>query len=393
MAATVIPTRFRLRRDLAANWAAKNPTPLDGEPCLETDTGLRKLGDGSTEWNSLLYQLSGPAYDLDKLADGQAMLWDAANKRFHPGDPGKIYQPGSGISIDNPNSATPTISSTLGSIALSGRVDTYADLPTTLTSTDAGKAYLVDADQLIYVWNGTAWPTDGRGISAGGSKKELDVQNAILAIGPAMYWSLQSETNGLAPNLANSAYPLTMQGNRAYNASPVRADGKMLDLTGVGRGIMSLDTSLPLGGDRTVSLLLQPTSSASGWGFLQFGGDAFNEQLALINGTLRIGHHVSGSPSLNEFFSSFAIPSGTVCALSVMRDSAGKSYTVALNGAAVASYGYTSDPNTSLTDSTLYIGQNNNPTASSPIRLGHVAIWNTLLSATQIAQYANTVLS
>lgn len=54
-----------------------------------------------------------------------------------------------------------------GGIALKGRVATYADLPS--IGNTSGDAYLVDADQEIYVWNGTAWPAEGDGIPAGGS--------------------------------------------------------------------------------------------------------------------------------------------------------------------------------------------------------------------------------
>lgn len=55
MANVVIPYHFRNRRDQAATWASKNPVPLEGEWCLELDTGLLKLGDGSTAWNDLDY--------------------------------------------------------------------------------------------------------------------------------------------------------------------------------------------------------------------------------------------------------------------------------------------------------------------------------------------------
>ena len=48
-------TTIKLRRDLAANWTSKNPTPAAGEPCFETDTGKLKIGDGSTAYNSLHY--------------------------------------------------------------------------------------------------------------------------------------------------------------------------------------------------------------------------------------------------------------------------------------------------------------------------------------------------
>ena len=43
------------RRDTAANWTSANPTLLAGEIGVETDTGLLKIGDGSTAWTSLDY--------------------------------------------------------------------------------------------------------------------------------------------------------------------------------------------------------------------------------------------------------------------------------------------------------------------------------------------------
>ena len=39
----------------AADWTADNPTLLDGQFGHETDTGLIKIGDGTTAWNSLSY--------------------------------------------------------------------------------------------------------------------------------------------------------------------------------------------------------------------------------------------------------------------------------------------------------------------------------------------------
>lgn len=52
---TTIPTRFRVRRDAAANWTTVNPVLLLGEPALETDTGRVKYGDGVTAWTMLPY--------------------------------------------------------------------------------------------------------------------------------------------------------------------------------------------------------------------------------------------------------------------------------------------------------------------------------------------------
>ena len=48
-------TQIKLRRDTAANWTSEDPTLAEGEPGYEIDTGLLKIGDGSTVWTLLNY--------------------------------------------------------------------------------------------------------------------------------------------------------------------------------------------------------------------------------------------------------------------------------------------------------------------------------------------------
>jgi hypothetical protein len=50
-----MPTQIQLRRGTASEWTSSNPTLAEGEVGLETDTKFFKLGDGSTQWNSLSY--------------------------------------------------------------------------------------------------------------------------------------------------------------------------------------------------------------------------------------------------------------------------------------------------------------------------------------------------
>lgn len=47
--------RLQQRTDTSTNWSTVNPVLLAGEYGYETDTKRRKLGDGSTAWNSLPY--------------------------------------------------------------------------------------------------------------------------------------------------------------------------------------------------------------------------------------------------------------------------------------------------------------------------------------------------
>ena len=46
---------FQLRRDTSANWAFYNPTLLNGEIGINTDTYQFKIGDGTTVWTLLPY--------------------------------------------------------------------------------------------------------------------------------------------------------------------------------------------------------------------------------------------------------------------------------------------------------------------------------------------------
>lgn len=53
MATIRVKSANLLRRDTAENWKNKNPILRKGEQGLETDTGIMKIGDGTTEYNSL----------------------------------------------------------------------------------------------------------------------------------------------------------------------------------------------------------------------------------------------------------------------------------------------------------------------------------------------------
>ena len=55
MTATTIRVQMAQRKDTAANWTAANPILLSGEIGYETDTKKFKIGDGTTNWNSLAY--------------------------------------------------------------------------------------------------------------------------------------------------------------------------------------------------------------------------------------------------------------------------------------------------------------------------------------------------
>lgn len=51
---------FRFQRGSANRWTELNPTLGSGEPGVEVDTGLFKIGDGNTPWVDLEYYLTEP---------------------------------------------------------------------------------------------------------------------------------------------------------------------------------------------------------------------------------------------------------------------------------------------------------------------------------------------
>ena len=73
-----------LRNDLAATWASRNPILAKGEIGAEIDTGLLKMGDGSTAFNSLAY-INGSG------ADGDGALITTVNHKLTIANYGKCY--------------------------------------------------------------------------------------------------------------------------------------------------------------------------------------------------------------------------------------------------------------------------------------------------------------
>lgn len=82
MANVIIPYRFWVRRDTAANWTSVNPVPSDGEWCLETDTRLLKMGDGVTAWVDLDYFDSGSSSAVPYFIPDGDDYTVAINKRI-----------------------------------------------------------------------------------------------------------------------------------------------------------------------------------------------------------------------------------------------------------------------------------------------------------------------
>ena len=222
--------RFKLRRGTAANLAAVNEVPFGGEIVYETDQGLTdgkykiKIGDGVTHYNDLPYISLGGGVES--------------------------IVPGDGVGVDATDPKNPIVSSTLGSIALSGRVATYAALPSGLGSGDAGKAYYVEADGLVYIWNGSAFPANGAGISS-----SARLATDVIAMLRMAYLPVRDDAGG---------GPWQMSGVIA-GAAKAKCDGNLGSIYGPN----AITAALANNSAWTIEGFIEPTGNDSlsrGWG-------------------------------------------------------------------------------------------------------------------------------
>lgn len=75
--------RIQLRRDTSARWAEINPILLEGEVGYETDTKLRKIGDGVNRWNDLEYLRAEGIVQEKGNSENLTMSQDAITREFN----------------------------------------------------------------------------------------------------------------------------------------------------------------------------------------------------------------------------------------------------------------------------------------------------------------------
>lgn len=108
---------------------------------------------GMTDWSYLISASWKQSDGSSHTENGTLQCWSNQQVEYLSGTTGQLV---------------PVAQYPIGGIALSGWTDTYAHLPTGLGAADAGKTYMVQADQRMYVWSGTAWPASGQGFAASG---------------------------------------------------------------------------------------------------------------------------------------------------------------------------------------------------------------------------------
>ena len=136
MTATTIRVQMAQRKDTAAGWTAANPILLLGEIGYETDTKKFKIGDGTTNWNSL---------DYLPIPDGSGDLTITGNLEI--GSTGTLTFEGSTADGFETTLAVtdPTADRTITLPDVTGTVVTTGDTGT-VTSTMIDNGTIVDAD-------------------------------------------------------------------------------------------------------------------------------------------------------------------------------------------------------------------------------------------------------
>ena len=137
--------KVQFRRGTAAEWSAANPVLAQGEAGYEYDTGRFKIGNGVLAWSSLSYSsgVQGPS--------GPA------------GSTGATGPTGAASTVTGPTGPTGPTGATGPqgtSINVRGTVAAVENLPS--SSNAVNDAFIVTADEDLYIWNGSAWNNVGQ---------------------------------------------------------------------------------------------------------------------------------------------------------------------------------------------------------------------------------------
>lgn len=118
-------------------------------------------------------------------------------------------------------------------IAIAGSVAAYANLPTGLGPGDAGKGYLVNADGKLYIWSGTAFPSNGAGVAFQGPTGPANTLSIGTVTTGAAGSSAGASVTGTAPNqILNLTIPTGATG-------PTGAPGAGIIAGGVADSVLS----------------------------------------------------------------------------------------------------------------------------------------------------------
>lgn len=162
----------------------------------------------------------------------------------------------------------------------SDSIATYANLPTGLNNTtDVNKAYYVQSDKLVYVWDGTAFPLEGNGIDFKGDDDVRQVLQEFLE-GSAYVvfdystsvWqdALRRDDGSNLPNIYNKSITIPIS-----NINKFRYQGRLWQ-SGDQPDIDTTSTVLGKKSDGTYVQLLPAVLSPAGGGLVPIGEYEFD---------------------------------------------------------------------------------------------------------------------
>lgn len=133
-------------------------------------------------------------------------------------------------------------------IAIAGTVANYAALPGGLTGGDAGDAYFVETDGLLYIWDGAAFPADGSGIEFRGPTGEPGtpgtdayIPNAetFNEVGDARYTRRANNLSDLT-NVATARTNLVVAQKQSTTSDTTSGRGMIVGAFGIGNDGISI---------------------------------------------------------------------------------------------------------------------------------------------------------
>ncbi len=244
--------QIQVRRDSAADWTSNDPTLAAGEIGFESDTGLFKIGDGSTAWTSLLYIIDDEAYGVSwNGATKEAPTKNAVYDKIETISAGGLSnlvedltpQLGGDLDLNGKNLDFPT---TANISDVKDEDDLSTDSATMLATQQSIKAY-VDKTTAIGSANAQWYncPIGGELIDAVvGTGNGWSVQTTGTAYTFAFYLPLPATRNGLDLHIVDTRLTITDADGSNY---VTRVLTRALSVSG---GVASLTTIDDDEGDR-----------------------------------------------------------------------------------------------------------------------------------------------
>ena len=177
------------------------------------------------------------------------------------------------------------------SIQITGTVATYAALPGGLGPADQSKGWVVLADGLLYIWNGSAFPSDGSGVPVTGPQGPVGPQGIQGLTGPQGPQGIQGPIGPAGPagsgggdwnTLLNkpSTFPPSAHSHTATEISNATAVGRSVLMAvdaqtaraAIGAGTGNGTSNLTLGTTATTAAPGNHTHTALNVGFTPAAG-------------------------------------------------------------------------------------------------------------------------